>query len=113
MWSLHDQNQSDPIRTLPRKQCGPGGVAGTHLHDGEHLQVTGILQPHRDVYHSGLVDIVGVLYVDDTNLFIMNDHVRIPCVLWAESQEALALWGCLIIDTGGNLKPAKLFYYLV
>ena len=59
------------------------------------------------------LDIVGVLYVDDTNLFIMNDHVWIPCMLWAESQEALALWGCLIIDMGGNLKPAKLFYYLV
>ena len=34
-------------------------------------------------------------------------------MLLAESQEALALWGHLIISTGGNLKLENGFYYLV
>ena len=59
------------------------------------------------------LDIMGVLYVDDTDLMIMDQCLSSPCDLWQECQEATTVWGKLLIATGGALKPEKCFYYLV
>ena len=59
------------------------------------------------------LDTMGVLYVDDTDLYIMRECLRTPRELWLESQGALTAWGHLLIATGGMLKPDKCFYYLV
>lgn len=56
---------------------------------------------------------MGVLYVNDTDLYIMRECLRSPYNLWQESQGALTAWGKLLIATGGMLKPEKCFFYMV
>ncbi len=56
---------------------------------------------------------MGVLFVDDTDLFIMNECVKSGYDVWEESQGALTAWGKLLISTGGMLKPEKCFCYMV
>ena len=59
------------------------------------------------------LDIMGVLYVDDTDLFIMAECVRSRHDVWEEAQGALPAWGKLLVATRGLLKPEKCFYYMV
>ena len=59
------------------------------------------------------LDIMGVLYVDDTDLYIMNECVKSSVDIRDDSQGALTAWGKLLIATGGMLKPEKCFYYFV
>ena len=56
---------------------------------------------------------MGVLYVDDTDLYIANKCIRSSYDLWEEPQGALTGWGKLLIATGGMLKPEKYFYYMI
>ena len=63
--------------------------------------------------NQAIIDIMGVLYVDDTDLYIMDDDMADIEEVWNVSQEALTTWGSLLISTGGLLKPEKCFYYLV
>ena len=59
------------------------------------------------------LDVAGVLYVDDTDLYIMDECLKSPVDLWQETQSATTSWGKLLLATGGALKPAKCFYYMV
>ena len=59
------------------------------------------------------LDITGVLFVDDTDLYILDECLRTPYDLWHETQSATNSWGKLLLATGGALKPAKCFYYMV
>ena len=60
-----------------------------------------------------MLDIMGVLYVGDTDLFILNDFASSELNVHEESQSALTAWGMLLISTNGALKPEKYFYYMV
>jgi hypothetical protein len=60
------------------------------------------------------IHIAGTLFVDDTNLehlelnkseYIVESH--------AAFQESIINWGCLLLATGGALKPAKCFYHMI
>jgi hypothetical protein len=59
------------------------------------------------------LNIMGVIYVDDTDLYIMDECVKSSIDIWDDSQGALTAWGKLLIATGGMLKPEKCFYYFV
>jgi len=59
------------------------------------------------------LDVIGVLYVDDTDLYIMDRCIRSEYDLWQETQGATTSWGKLLLATGGALKPEKCFYYMV
>ena len=59
------------------------------------------------------LNIMGVIYVDDTDLYIMDECVKSSIDIWEDSQGALTAWGKLLIATGGMLKPEKCFYYFV
>ena len=59
------------------------------------------------------LDVMGVLFVDDTDLYIMDECIKSGYDLWDETQEATTAWGKLLIATGGALKPEKCFYYLI
>jgi len=59
------------------------------------------------------LDIMGVLYVDDTDLLIMDVCLKSPYDLWQQSQDATTSWGKLLLATGGVLKPPKCFYYFL
>ncbi len=56
---------------------------------------------------------MGVMFVDDMDLHIMDAcHKRFQA-LWQDMQDSTTTWGHLLTATGGALKPAKCFYYLV
>lgn len=57
--------------------------------------------------------IMGVLYVDNTDLFIMQSDLTTAKQVWVEAQKALDTWGALLIATGGMLKPEKCFSYII
>ena len=59
------------------------------------------------------LDVMGVLFVDDTDLYIMDECIKSGYDLWYKTQEATTAWGKLLIATGGALKPEKCFYYVV
>ena len=56
---------------------------------------------------------MGVLYVDDTNIYIMYECIRSEYDLWQETHGAITSWGKLLLATGGALKPEKCFYYII
>jgi len=56
---------------------------------------------------------MGVLYVDDTDLYIMDECIRSEYDLWQETQGAITSWGKLLLAMDGTLKPKKCFYYMV
>ncbi len=58
--------------------------------------------------------IVGGLFVDDMDLVHVNMRA-VETILDAHSwlQESVINWGCLLIATGGALKPGKCSYYLI
>jgi len=56
---------------------------------------------------------MGVLYVDITDLFILNDFTKEELDIHQESQSALSAWDKLHLSTGGILKPEKCFYCMV
>ncbi len=58
------------------------------------------------------LDVMGVLFVDDTYLYIMDVCHRSHQALWKDMQDFTTTWGHLLTATGGALKPAKCFYYL-
>ena len=51
--------------------------------------------------------------MDNTYLFIMDECMTSPITIWSESQAVITAWGKLLIRTGGTLKAAKCFYYMV
>ena len=59
------------------------------------------------------LDVAGVLYVYDIDLFLMHECLRSGLDIFHKSQDALTSWGRLLIETGGALKPEKWFYYMV
>ena len=76
----------------------------------KHLRYdTNIESPITKVW----LDVIGVLYVDDTDLYIMDESIRSDYDLWQETQGAITSWGKLLLSTGGALKPEKYFYYMV
>jgi hypothetical protein len=58
--------------------------------------------------------VVGTIYVGDTNLkhFDMCTVKNVEDA-HANYQESIRNWGCLLIATGGALKPIKCFYHLI
>ena len=59
------------------------------------------------------LNVMGVLYVDDTDLYIMDKCIRSKYDLWQETQGAITSLGKLLLATDGALKPEKCFYYMV
>ena len=59
-----------------------------------------------------ILDITGVCFVDDTDLFIFDACMDTKCQLFSEAQSSLDTWGSTLIGIEGILKPEKCFYYL-
>jgi hypothetical protein len=60
------------------------------------------------------VEIVGFVFVDDTNLIHANQDRKVPTQqILQEAQEVLSLWENLLHATGGALAPEKSYWYLV
>ncbi len=58
--------------------------------------------------------LLAILYVDDTDLLHINMETEESIVeVHAAIQRAIENWGCLLIATGGTLKPEKCFYHLI
>jgi hypothetical protein len=57
--------------------------------------------------------IVGYLYVDDTDLYVMSREIFTNDELFMKAQAALDDWGWHLIDTGGGCKAVKSFGHLL
>jgi hypothetical protein len=58
--------------------------------------------------------IVGLLYVDDTDLFVLDRIIVVTREqLQQRSQASLTDWGLALIGTGGGAKPEKSWGYLI
>ena len=60
-----------------------------------------------------LLDVMGVLYMNDTDFFILDDFAKRQLNIHIESQSTLSVWWKLLILTGWVLKPDKCFYHTV
>ena len=58
------------------------------------------------------MDTMGVLFVDNVDLFIMKSCIDSELNLHEECQDSLNTWGCSLIGSGGMLKPEKCHYYM-
>ncbi len=61
-----------------------------------------------DTIHS-----MGVLFVDDADLYLGLDGNLSTTKLWTETQASLDQWNLLLSGTGGALKAEKCFWYLL
>jgi hypothetical protein len=57
--------------------------------------------------------IIGYLYVDDMDLYIMSREILTNEDLFCQAQASLDDWGWHLIDTGGGCKAAKSFGHLL
>ncbi len=58
-------------------------------------------------------NLIGVLFIDSTNLTILHHCLMTDDQVWMESHEVLMIWGALLIATDGTLRPEKCHYSLV
>ncbi len=56
---------------------------------------------------------MGALFVDETNLYTLQEYLLDPGDLWCQAQLELEQWSCLLNATGRALKPEKCFWYLL
>ena len=56
---------------------------------------------------------MGVLFVDDLDLYTWKDSITDPAELVLQAQQEVTQWSLLLNATGGALKPEKCFRYLL
>ena len=59
-----------------------------------------------------LISFLGQIYVDDTDLIIMQPNYMCAEDLWEDLQSSVTGWGNLLLATGGALNPSKCSWYL-
>ena len=57
-------------------------------------------------------DIIGALYVDDSDLYTLSRLLQTPRQLVTAAQQSLTDWGNHLLATGGGCKPEKCFAYM-
>ena len=60
-----------------------------------------------------VMETMGTIFVDDTNLDVWLPAYRSTGEIWAEMQESVDMWGNLLNATGGAVKPEKCYWYAV
>jgi hypothetical protein len=69
------------------------------------------------IIHNPILDILihsmGVLFINDTDMYTWRRHILDPGELWAQTQFEIKQWSCLLNATGGALKPEKYWWYLL
>ncbi len=53
------------------------------------------------------------MYVDDTDLIVMNPHHISGDDVLPDAQASVDAWAELLISTGGSLNPDKCYWYMV
>jgi hypothetical protein len=56
---------------------------------------------------------VGCLFVDDTDLYVMDHEIQDTIKIVYFAQLCIDLWSALLCATGGDIKDHKSFYYLL
>ena len=60
-----------------------------------------------------LISFLGEMYVDDTDLIIMQPHYRTATDVKDDAQNSVDAWANLLISTGGSLNPEKCYWWMV
>ncbi len=66
-----------------------------------------------DPIKSALIHVVGVLFVDDTDLYTWDVSLKTGHDIWKQHQKELDQWTLLLNTMGGALSPSKCFCYLI
>ena len=67
----------------------------------------------QDPITAKMIHSMGVLFLDNTNLYTWREYLLDPEDLWCQAQLELEQWSCLLNATGGGLKPKICFWYLL
>ncbi len=65
----------------------------------------------KDPITSKTIHTMGVLFMDDTDLYTWKDDIYNQTELWVQTQIDLETWSCLLNVTGGALKAKKCVWY--
>jgi hypothetical protein len=74
---------------------------------------------HRAIINDPISDVlihsVGVLFVDNTDMYTWREHILDLEELWAQTQLKIECWSCLFNATGGALKPKNMggIYWII
>jgi len=60
-----------------------------------------------------VMETMGTIFVDDTNLDVWLPAYRSSADIWTEMQASVDMWGNLLNATGGAFKPEKCYWYAV
>ena len=60
-----------------------------------------------------LIEFLGEMYVDDTDLIVMNPSYQSGNDVIRDTQMSVDAWANLLISTGGSLNPDKCYWYMV
>ncbi len=60
-----------------------------------------------------LINFLGQMYVDDTDLIVMQPHYHPSSDIRHDTQASVDAWANLLISTGGSLNPDKCYWYMV
>jgi hypothetical protein len=60
-----------------------------------------------------LIHSMGILFVNDMDMYTWRKHILNPGELWAQMQTEIKQWSCLLDATGGALKPEKCWWYIL
>ena len=85
-------------------------LVGTKLFLGDEYKNQGYGASMKSHVTWAWLDVMGVLFVDDMDLYIMDECINSEYDLWHETQGATTSWGKLLLATGGAMKPEKCFY---
>ena len=67
----------------------------------------------RDPVSGELTESIGCMFVDDTDLYCMNPLLLSATLVIIQAQACVSLWSNLLRATGGLIKGAKSFWYLI
>jgi hypothetical protein len=67
----------------------------------------------HDLITDDIIHTMGVMYVDNLDLYTWKDSITDPAKLMIEAQREVTWWSLILNATGGALKPEKCFWYLL
>lgn len=67
----------------------------------------------RDLINNSTSHTVGCVFVDDTDLYVVDESLNTIEQMAASAQQHLSWWAWLLNSTGGAIKGAKSFWYLL
>jgi len=113
-----------------KKICGKTGTPSCCLGQGSRAAPASWVQPLSSIFvkifkekgHvTKILDLItqamlvsiSCLYINDTDLYTCESHLRLALEVYWAAQEAISLWSALLVATGGTIKTEKSFWCML